>query len=41
MKLCLINLVFEIMFILGAEDAFGRTQNETAGQCVDLSYTIQ
>jgi hypothetical protein len=27
--------------MLGAEDAYGRTQNETAGQFVDLSDTIQ
>jgi hypothetical protein len=25
------------MFMLGAEVAYGRTQNETAGQCFDLS----
>jgi hypothetical protein len=42
MKLCLINkLHFWKVFMLGAEDAYRRTQNEMAGQCVDLSNTIQ
>jgi hypothetical protein len=31
----------EIVFTLGTEDAYGQTQIETAGQCVDLPDTIQ
>jgi hypothetical protein len=30
----------EIMFTLGAKVAYGRTQNETAGQCFGLSDTM-
>jgi hypothetical protein len=29
------------VFTLGTEDAYGQTQIETAGQCVDLPDTIQ
>jgi transposase-like protein len=35
------SLLHEIVCTLGAEDAYGRTQIETAGQCVGLSDTIQ
>jgi hypothetical protein len=34
-------LLHEIMFMLSAKDAYGRTQNEMAGQCVHLSDMIQ
>ena len=40
-KLCLINLSFGNCVHAGAEDAYGRTQIETAGQCVGLSDMIQ
>jgi hypothetical protein len=28
------------VFTLGAEDAYGKTQNEMAGQCFDISDTM-
>jgi hypothetical protein len=31
----------EIVFMLGAEDAYRKTQNEMTGQCIDLSDTVQ
>jgi len=40
-KLCLINLSFGNCVHAGAEDAYGRTQIETAGQCIGLSDMIQ
>jgi hypothetical protein len=35
------KLRFWKLFTLAAKDAYGRTQNETAGQCVNLSDAIQ
>jgi hypothetical protein len=34
-------LFSEIVFMLGAEDAYGKTQNEMAAQCIDLSDMMQ
>ena len=39
-KLCVINLSFGNCCTLGAADAYGRTQIETAGHCVGLPDTI-
>jgi hypothetical protein len=35
------KLCIQKVFTLGAEDAYGWTQNEMVGQCVDISNTIQ
>jgi hypothetical protein len=41
MKLCLINFVLGNFVHAGCRRCLQRTQNETAGQCFDLSDTIQ